>query len=167
MKKIAMMVIISIFMLVFAASCSSAQATPAPTFTLSDMNGKSVSLKDYQGQKAVLLFFTNPRIGGGQDPLLRGYLDYYQRNDKLQLITIVDMSEPGDLVSGSQKRLVDLGYSTLRDEDGSVTKAFNANSAKLTLVLVDKAGTIRFRQEVTSTADTNTELAQQVDKLTQ
>jgi len=31
--------------------------TPAPNFTLSDFNGKSVSLADYSGKKHVLVVF--------------------------------------------------------------------------------------------------------------
>jgi peroxiredoxin len=165
-KNTIAMLIVSILMLTFSISCAANQATPASSFTLTDMNGHAVSLTDYKGQKAVLLVFFGPRTGGGQDPLLREYLDYYKQSDKLQIIPIVDMSEPGSLVGSGQTRLTDVGYTPLKDVDGSVNKAFGANPNKLTLVLIDRDANIRFRQEVNSTADTNTDLATQIKEFT-
>lgn len=166
-KKMTIVILAGILLLGFLASCATNQATPAPVFILSDMNGNPVSPSDYKGQKAVLFLFFNPRTGGGQDTLLRGYLDYYKQSDKLQIIPIVDISEPGALGgSGTQKRLTDLGNAPLKDGDGSVSRAFGANPNKLTLVLIDRDGNISLREEVTSTADTNTELIKQIEKLT-
>ena len=162
--------LISLFVLLPLVSCAApVQLAQAPAFTLNDMTGHQVSLSEYKGQKAVLLLFFNPKTGGGQDTLLREYLDYYRPTDKLQIIPIVDISEPSaeNAAGSTQKRLTDLGYPVpLRDEDGSVSQAFRANSDKLTLVLVDREGRIRFREEVTSTADTNAELAEQIKQAT-
>ena len=160
--------LISLFALLSLVSCAApAQTAQAPDFTLYDMNGYQASLSDYKGEIVLLIFF-NPRSGGGQDPLLRGYLDYYRPSDKLQIILIVDTSEgPGAAAGGAGgSRLTDLGSVPLRDEDGSVSQAFGADPDKLTLVLVDREGFIRFRQVVTSTPDTNTSLAEQIRQAT-
>lgn len=165
-KRIIITVIASLILLAFSTSCAANQLTPAPTFILSDMTGHAVSPTDYKGQKAVLLLFFSPKTGGGQDSLLREYLDYYKQSDKLQIIPIVDMSEPGGFGGSGQTRLTDLGYTPLKDEDGSVSKAFGANPNKLTLALIDREGNLRFRQGVSSTADTNIELTKQIQELT-
>ena len=161
--------LISLFALLLLVSCAApVQLAKAPKFTLNNMDGFQESLSDYKGEIVLLIFF-NPRSGGGQNPLLRGYLDYYRPSDKLQIILILNTSEgPGAAAGGAGgSRLTDLGYSVpLRDEDGSVSQAFGASPDKLTIVLVDRDGDIRFRQEVTSLAETNQDLAQQVEKLT-
>ena len=162
--------LISLFALLLLVSCAApVQLAKAPQFTLNNMNGQPVSLIDYKGQKAILLLFFSFNTGGGQDPLLRGYLDYYTPSDKLQIMPVVDISNPsaGNAADGPQKRLTDLGYSVpLRDEDGSVSQAFGASPDKLTLVVVDREGFMRFRQVVISTPDTNAELAEQIKQAT-
>jgi len=162
-------VLISLLALLLLVSCTGrVQLTKAPEFTLNNMDGFQESLSDYKGEIVLLIFF-NPRSGGGQNPLLRGYLDYYRPSDKLQIILILNTSEgPGAAAGGAGgSRLTDLGYSVpLRDEDGSVSQAFGASSDKLTLVVVDREGFIRFRQVVTSTPDTNAELAEQIKQAT-
>ena len=158
-------------MAIFFMSCARSQDTPAPAFTLADMTGNKVSLTDYKGQKAVLLLFFNYKTGGGQDPLLREYLARYQQSDKLKIIPIVNISTLPDVPGGNMggetpKRLTDLGYAVpLKDDNGSVSQAFGANPDRLTLVLIDRDGRIRFRQEVTATAETNEELAKQVEEI--
>jgi hypothetical protein len=54
----------------------------------------------------------------------------------------------------------------LMDADGSVSQAYRANPDKLTLVLVDLNGHICLRQEAPSPAETNTELAKQIETVT-
>ena len=161
-------VLISLLALLLLVSCTGrVQLTKAPEFTLNNMDGFQESLSDYKGEIVLLIFF-NPRSGGGQDPLLRGYLEYYRSSDKLQIIRIVNTSEgPGAAAGGAGgSRLTDLGSVPLRDEDGSVSQAFGADPDKLTLVLVDREGFIRLRQVVVSTPDTNAELAEQIRQAT-
>ena len=163
--------VISLFIAILVIGCARSQDVLAPAFTLSDMNGHQVSLTDYKGQKAVLLLFFNYQTGGGQDPLLRGCLALYRPSDKLEIIPIVNISTlpdvPGRNTSGkTPKRLTDFGYAVpLKDDNGSVSQAFGANPDRLTLVLVDRDGCIRFRQEVTATAETNAELARQIQEI--
>ena len=160
-------------MLITLASCATpAKLVRAPTFTLTDIKGNQISLSDFKGQKAVLLLFFNNNIGTGQDPLLQSYLALYQGMDKLETLCLINRALLPDevkqyMASQVQQNPGGLGYATpIKDEDGSVSQAYGANPDILTLVLVDRDGNIHFHQEVTSTADTNTELAQQVEKLT-
>ena len=163
--------ILSIFMLA-SMSCAANQGNSAPSFTLTDVKGSQVTLADFKGQKAVLLIFFNYRTGTGQDPILQSYLAYYQGMDRLQVLSIVNRKHLTDemkqyAAGQAQQQLGGFGHATpLRDEDGSVSQAFGANPDKLTIVLVDRAGRISFRQEVDAVAETNTELANQVEELT-
>jgi len=166
------LVLASIAMLMALASCAApANLAQAPPFTLTDIKGNQVSLADFKGQKAVLLMFFNYQVGTGQDPVMQSYLAYYQGMDKLQILSIINRGnlpeEMKQYMAGQAQQIPGgLGFATpLRDEDGSVSQAFNASPDKLTIVLVDRDGDIRFRQEVTSLAETNRDLAQQVEKL--
>lgn len=166
------LVMASIAILITMASCAApTNLTSAPSFKLTDIKGNQVSLADFKGQKAVLLVFFNYQVGGGQNPVMQSYLAYYQGLDKLQVLTIINRGNlPYEMKQNmgeySQQNPQGLGFATpLRDEDGSITQAFGASPDKLTMVLVDKNGNIRFRQEVAVSADVNTELARQVEKL--
>ena len=160
-------------MLIMLSSCvAPTKLTQAPPFTLIDNKGNQISLSDFKGQKAVLLIFFNYQVGGGQDPVFQSYLAYYQGMNKLQVLPIINRGNlPNEMKQSmagmAQQNPQGLGFANpLRDEDGSVSQAYNASPDKLTIVLVDQKGYISFRQDVTSAADTNTELPQQVVKLT-
>ena len=163
-KKTMAMLIAIILLVSFSVSCAANQASPAPGFTLSDNTGCQVSLFDYKGQKAVLILFFNYNTGGPRDPLFQDYLAHYQGVDKLETLCVVNTTY-ADAALG-QAQAGPGNVVPLRDEDGSVSQAFGANPDKLTLVLVDQEGRIRFREEVTSTADTNAELAEQIKQAT-
>ena len=171
-KKTIILVIIGISTLLISLSCAANRETPAPSFSLTNINGNQISLSDFKGQKAVLLIFFNLQIGTGQDPTMQSYLAYYQGIDRLQVLTIVNLGDLPEemkqyMAGQAQQSPGGLGFATpLKDEDGTVSQTFGANPVKLTIVLVDQKGNIRFRQEVTSLAETNTELVQQVEKLT-
>jgi hypothetical protein len=172
-RKSITLVLVVIFTLITLAACAApAKLTPAPPFTLTDNKGSQISLSDFKGQKAVLLIFFNYQVGGGQDPVFQSYLAYYQGTNRLQVLQIINRgnlpNEMRQAMAGmAQQNPQGLGLATpLRDEDGSVSAAYGVSPDKLTIVLVDREGNIRFRQEVTSTADTNTELVNQVKDLT-
>lgn len=172
-SKLIKLVLTCIVMLITLASCAApTKLQQAPSFTLTDIKGNQVSLANFKGQKAVLLLFFNNNIGTGQDPLLQSYLALYQGMDNLETLCVMNRALLPDemkqyMAGQAQQNQGGLGFAVpLKDEDGSVSQAYGASPDKLTLVLVDRDGNIRFRQEVTSTADTNTELSQQVEKLT-
>ena len=173
MRIIVKVALVSLSILLALAACTGPSSqVAAPPFTLTDIKGNQISLSDFKGQKAVMLIFFNYRIGTGQDPMIQSYLGYYPQTDKLQVLSIMNRGNLPDemkqyMAGQAQQSLGGLGFATpLRDEDGSVSQAFGANPDKLTVVLVDRDGNIRFHQEIDATADVNTELARQVGELT-
>ena len=172
MIKKTLLATISVLIILVMASCTAGQNTQAPSFTLTSIKGNQVSLSDYKGQKAVLLLFFNNNIGTGQDPFLQSYLALYKGMDKLETLCVMNRATLPEevkqlMASQSQVTPGGLGFAVpLKDEDGSVSRAYGANPDILTLVLLDRDGNIRFRQEIISTVDTNTELTKQIEELT-
>ena len=184
-KKIMIFVVLAAALLL-AVSCGSNPSgansyTPAPTFTLSDITGHQISLADYKGDKAVLLVFMSCTSDGIQDPVTQGYLSQYKNNPKLETFCVADgaaMSASMSQMMSGQAGSTDScpmaqfmsgqGTSTLpmMDVDGTVSQAYQAAPDKTTLVLIDQQGQIRLHQEMTATAEANTELAQLVEKVT-
>ena len=174
-KKMVALLVIAALALQVLSSCATNQGTSALAFKLSDMTGRQVSLTEYKGQKAVLLLFTNCNSGGIQDPLLQSYITRYQRASGLETFCVANgaaiptdvrqymAGQPGGCpmdAAGASNTL------PLVDTDGSVSKSFGANPDKLTLVLVDRTGSICFREEVAASAEADTELARQIDEVT-
>ena len=186
MGKRMMIFVVLAAALLFAVSCGSNPGvansnSAAPAFKLSDITGHQISLADYKGQKAVLLVFMSCTTGGLQDQVAQGYLNQYKNNPKLETLCVANgaaMSASMSQMMAGQSGSTDScpmaqfmsgqGTSTLplMDVDGSISQAYQAAPDKTTLVLIDQQGQIRLHQEMTSTADANTELAQLVEKLT-
>lgn len=171
-RKAFIPLLLSLLIVFLSLSCTGNQSTQAPLFTITDIRGNKVSLADFKGQKAVMLLFFNYQIGTGQDPILQSYLAYYQGMDKLQIYPVINRgnlpNEMKQFMAGQARQSPGgLGFAVpLQDEDGSVSQAYDANPDKLTVILIDRNGNLRFRQEVTSFADANTDLAKQIENLT-
>ena len=185
-KKMMALIVLSVLVLLFFVSCATSLSatspgTAAPPFTLSDMTGRQVSLTDYKGQKAVLLLFTNCNTGGIQDPLVQSYITRYQNTSKLEVLCVANGAAISADVSQNMTGQTDtcpmmqyiagqgvdsINTLPMMDADGSVSQAYSANPDKLTLVLVDLDGHICLRQEAPSPAETNTELAKQIETVT-
>jgi peroxiredoxin len=168
-KFIAAALIIN-FLATLIISCAR-QPVAAPAFSLTDINGKEVALSDFKGQKAVLLLFFNFNLGTGQDPVLQSYLKKYRETPGIQVYGVVDYSAVPDqgrkfMAAHGAQNQGGLGFAIpLKDEDGAVSRQYGASREKLTLVLVNREGFIIFRQEVTSVAEDNTELARYVAEI--
>jgi peroxiredoxin len=171
-KNAIILAIMGMLTLVLSISCStspSTSASQAPTFTLTNMMGSQVNLSDFKGQKPVLLLFTSYSTGGLMDPLVKGYITQYQGVNNLQTLCVVDASTmSGESMSGDMSACPMASFNTLplMDSDGSVCQSYHANPNKLTAVLVDREGNINFQQQITSTADTNSELSGRIKILT-
>lgn len=163
MRKIGL-VLLAITVLI---SCAAVQK--APDFTLTNIKGDQISLSGFAGQKAVLLLFTNFQTGGGQDPLLQGYLTRYQPAENLETLMIGNWSvlpeEVKQYKTGNIGSLEGVGTAAL-DKDGSVSRAYRASPDKVTLVLVDREGQIRFRQEDPPPVEDNRDLSNQIAEIT-
>jgi peroxiredoxin len=161
-----------VFLAIMFISCAGNQGVAAPAFTLTDVTGNKVTLADYKGQKAVFLLFFNFNIGTGQDPVLQSYLKRYKGMQGLETYAVVNyavLPEQGRqyMATHGAQNQGGLGYAIpLKDEDGTVSQKYGANRDKLTFVLINRDGFISFRQEVTSTADENTELARHIEEIT-
>ena len=159
--------------LLFITGCSSpaTNAEKAPEFTLSDNFGHQVSLADYRGQKAVLLLFSNYKSGGGQDPLLLSSFERYDGVDGLEHLQVQDLSSAPPAVVDSMKQfrgqMLERGHAPpLVDADGNVSRSYRANPEKLTLILIDQAGIVRYREEGPPPAKDNDVIAQKVAEVT-
>ncbi len=172
LKKLMAFMLLSVLMLFPSISCAPGQGTPAPAFKLSDMTGRQFSLVDYKGQKAVLLLFANCSTGGIQDPLIQGYITRYQNISRLATLCVANGAAiPADVrqYMAGQAGGCPLDFANtlpVMDTDGSVSKAFGASPDKLTLVLVDRDGYIRLREDITSAAENDAELSRQIEEVT-
>jgi peroxiredoxin len=120
----------------------SAQAnTIAPEFTLTDVDGQTVSLKDYHGKGVILFFFTTwcPHCQE-QFPML---ISSYQalQNDGFDLLAI-DAGESATKAKSYTQRQ-NVPFKVLVDSATEVTKAYGIMGVP-TFLLVDKDGLVVF-----------------------
>jgi peroxiredoxin len=81
-----------------------AAGTPAPTFTLPDINGRTVSLESYRGRR-VLLVFSDPNCGPCDElapHLARVHREHLDNNLAVVMVGRGDLAE-------NQKKVADLG----------------------------------------------------------
>lgn len=136
--------VISLTLLTFSGLAYSAATvgSKAPEFSLNDLNGKSVSLKDFEGNKAVLLVFwaTWCPYCVQEIPELKKVNSEYKTKG-LEIIA-VDIRESSALVSNFAKKQ-GIDYTIVIDTDGSVSKNYNVVGIP-TNVLIDKKGVILY-----------------------
>ena len=139
MKQTLLVSLISASITLFAASAANAAATvgqPAPAFTLSDTNGKTVNLTDYKG-KTVVLEWHNPEC-----PFVKKHYDSanmqglqlkYTKDDVVWLA--VSSTEPGhqdykkpDVMNGILKTSKASPTAYLMDESGATGKNYGAKT---------------------------------------
>ncbi|MBN2284567.1 MAG: TlpA family protein disulfide reductase [Deltaproteobacteria bacterium] len=116
---------------------------PAPDFTLTDLEGKTVRLSDYHGQ-VVLLQFTNTTC-----PHCRAIIPYLKelyatyKNEGLVLLAI-DIQETPERVSAYAGKY-ELPYPVLLDRDAAVALSYGIVGIP-NLVLINRDGVIMCRQ---------------------
>ena len=139
----------------FGASSAHAQAAaelgkPAPDFTLTDTEGKSVTLSALRGKTVVLEWF-NPecpfvKFARGSGPLKSAPKRH--ASDKLVWLTI-NSNAPGKQGAGLErniaaKRDYDIGNRLLLDESGKVGRAYGAEKTPHMFV-IDAKGVLVYR----------------------
>lgn len=138
------------------AACARAQAAvaqlgkPAPDFTLTDTEGKSLTLSALRGKTVVLEWF-NPdcpfvQFARGSGPLKTASKRH--ASDKLVWLTI-NSNAAGKQGAGLErnlaaKRELGIGNSLLLDESGKVGRAYGAEKTPH-LFVIDARGTLVYR----------------------
>jgi peroxiredoxin len=121
-------------------------AGPPADFTLQGLDGKTVSLRQFQGKKPVLLVFwatwcpeckaAIPKINA---------LHGGPTGEKLQILSL-DFRETREKVAAAVKAR-DIRYPVLLDERGQVARAFGVVGIP-TYILIGREGTIVYREHV-------------------
>ncbi len=127
---------------------------PAPYFTLRDLNGKKVSIKDYQGKIVVIDFWATWCIPCKQAfPGMQQLIDKYAgRKDVVFLFINTLETFTGNLKTEIRSYLKKnkFGFKVLLDDMSTTAQGYNtALSYKITALpsklVIDKTGLIRFR----------------------
>jgi peroxiredoxin len=137
MKTGKSIVLVSALLTVFLAAEVYAAGMPmAPDFTLQDMNGKNVSLKDFKGKNVLLIFTTTwcPYCKR-EVPELNEMNSKYK--GKLEILAI-DMNESKTKVESFIKKY-QVTYTTLLDREATVARNYGIRGVP-TKVLVGPDG---------------------------
>jgi thioredoxin-dependent peroxiredoxin len=121
--------------------------SPAPLFTLPDMNGKPVNLKDFIGQKSIVLYFYPKDDSYGCTKEACSFRDAYQdfKDAGAEVIGISTDSQESHKAFAANHRLP---FILLSDPDGAVTRLYGVKKTLGILkgrvtFLIDKKGNIR------------------------
>jgi peroxiredoxin len=150
---------------------------PAPTFTLTAIDGKSYSLAEMKGMYVVLHFAATwcPFCNAEAPYLEELYKNYRDKNVQ---VFIVDVKEEKDLVEKSLTRFK-FSFPVLLDADGTVSASYAPEGVQPALardevplasnLILDKEGKIRFYSLLNSANfDAKlTQLKQKLDELLQ
>jgi hypothetical protein len=140
---------LSLFLAVAHAD-TAAIGAPAPDFTLTDTDGKSVSLSDQKGSTVVLEWF-NPgcpfvKYAHGSGPLKDLGSTWSSKGVRW---FAVNSGAPGKEGAGLEtnkqaKTAWSMKYPILLDESGKVGHEYGATSTP-TIVVIDSAGVVRYK----------------------
>ena len=135
-----------------------AVGSPAPDFTLKDLDGKPVKLSDYKGKLVVLEWF-NPGCPFVKPAHTKGSLkDTAARHSKNGVVWLaVNSGSPGKQGAGADtnreaKKSFGLDHPVLLDESGQAGKAYGATNTPHMFV-IDKAGTLVYAGAIDNSPD--------------
>jgi peroxiredoxin len=125
---------------------------PAPEFTLRDQDGQKVSLSDYRGRRALLVFYP-----ADFSPVCADQLSIYQEvKPELEAkgVELIGISVDGSFAHRAFQRQLGIDTRLLSDFEpkGEVARAYGAyldgvGTANRSLVLVDRQGTVEWVHE--------------------
>jgi peroxiredoxin len=151
-SNIKILILLVIVFCFFACSCNSRHAESdmpgvsgadkAKSFSLQDLEGNSVSIYDYLGEKGVFLIFTTTWCPHCVT-VIPDLKNIYQQNrgKNLEMLAIY-IKEPQNRVAAFRQNHA-LSYIVLLDTDGKVASEYNVRGVP-TFVVVDKNGNIRY-----------------------
>lgn len=97
----------------------------APSFTLLDQNGEKVSLKDFKGEKVVVLYFYPKALTPGCTVQACAVRDYKKDFAKLKTVVLgVSPDTPEKLMKFQEKK--DLNFTLLSDVDHKVADKYGS-----------------------------------------
>ena len=150
MPKKMKMVIVCIFVSVLAqVSCASVgvkAGQTAPDFSLKDTEGNTVHLKDFRGEKIVVLDFWASWCGPcirAIPELNRVQKDYAERG--VQVFGINIREKPSAAVSFKKKYM--MRYPVLLDLKGTVATNYRVRGIP-NLIVIDKGGVVRYNGHI-------------------
>jgi peroxiredoxin Q/BCP len=120
-----------------------AVGSDAPTFTVKDTNGNTVSLSDFKGKTVVLYFYPKDDTPGctKQACSFRDAIDQYKSKD----IVILGVSADDEVSHQAFVQKYNLNFPLLADTDKSLIKAYDVDGggyAKRVTYLIDGNGKI-------------------------
>lgn len=148
-RKTSIIVAFAALILMTLIGCGTAQipqiGDKAPAFTLESIDGKNISLSDYQG-KTVLIVFTsvNCRDCESQMPFLVGA--YQTENGNLAVLDIYHMIFDPRLVRDYVTSKQFTTFPALPDPDNKVANAYGATRYPPTNFIIDGTGTIKYKK---------------------
>ena len=141
----------------------SGSGAPVSNFTLSNIEGRQVSLRDYRGKKVVLINFWATWC---QPCLVElPHLDRLQKKYASQGLVVLAINEDGSKTLSQVRTYINrYGYTfqTLLDRDGQVSRIFNSTGEQPFSLLIDRLGRIRMIHEGYSPGDEKA-LARKID----
>ncbi len=122
----------------------------APRFTLDNQNGEAISLEDYLGKQALVIYFYPKNFTPGCVAEACSFRDSFQGFKDSGAIVFGVSSDNVQSHAKFSKRYK-LQFSTLSDPQGKIRKLYEVKSDLLGLLpgretfVIDKAGVIRMR----------------------
>ena len=148
-------IIIAIFLLYKPSSLD-----PAPNFTLTDVQGKTFSLSDYNGH-IVILSFLKTRCSSCKMEVSQLKLVYDKYHDSV-VILAVSIDPPYDTDQQLLQFINETGITwTVARGTDKIKSDYNVQISP-TIIIIDKSGYIRFRRTGEVTQE---ELSEQIEKL--
>jgi peroxiredoxin len=135
-----------------AASLNIAIGNPAPDFTLTDLDGRSHSLKDYRGKIVVLGFIsTQCPISNDYNARLRELAEDYGKKNVVFLGINSNFNEaPAEIKAHAAKN--GLAFTILKDEGSGVADAYGAERTP-EIYLLDNEGVLRYHGRIDNSRD--------------
>jgi len=130
----------------------------APGFTLRGVDGKTHSLGDYKGKRAVAVVFSCnhcPTVKDYEDRMVQIQKDYMNKGVVLVAINPNDSTKyPEDSFDNMvvRARVKHFNFPYLRDEDQSVARAYGAERTP-EVFLIDSRGVLRYHGRIDESRD--------------
>ncbi len=113
---------------------------PAPAFTVTDMDGRTVSSTEFAGHPAIVRFFLiDCKFCKADTPVLNDLYSRY-RDAGLKVVHVETLGVP-DADIRRFVRDLDIRFPVVRDEGAKIATSYNVKSLPLTVV-IDPQGTI-------------------------